>query len=100
MPDQPFSPDGRLVAVHSYVGSSGGSTWVLTLATGTEVARSDGEAVGWLDGGRYVVRDGSSVRVVELGSGRVLREQRLAPDGGDLSGVWLAYGALPGAIVL
>jgi hypothetical protein len=102
VPDQPFSPDGRLVAVHSDV-AYGGSTRVLTLSTGTEVSRSDGDAVGWLDDHRYLVRTGGSVGVVELGSGRVLSEKRLAPAGGDLTGVWpaaLRGTAPPGAIVL
>jgi hypothetical protein len=103
VPDQPFSPDGRLVAVHSSDVFYGGSTRVLTLATGAEVGRSDGDVVGWLDDRHYVVRAGGSVRVVELGSGRVLAEKRLAPTGGDLTGVWpvaLRGTAPPGAIVL
>jgi len=102
VPDQPFSPDGRLVAVHSDV-AYGGSTRVLTLSTAAEVRRSDGDVVGWLDDGHYLVRTGGSVRVVELGSGRVLTEKRLAPAGGDLTGVWpvaLRGTAPPGAIVL
>lgn len=103
VPDQPFSPDGRLVAVHSSDVFYGGSTRVLTLSTGAEVRRSDGDVVGWLDDRRYLVRAGGSVRVVELGSGRVLNEKRLAPAGGDLTGVWpvaLRGTAPPGAIVL
>ncbi len=103
VPDQPFSPDGRLVAVRSSDVSYGGSTRVLTLSTGAEVRRSDGDAVGWLDDGHYLLRAGGSVRVVELGSGRVLSEKRLAPAGGDLTGVWpvaLRGTAPPGAIVL
>jgi hypothetical protein len=104
VPDQPFSPDGRLVAVHSSDVPSGGSTRVLTVAAGAEVSRSDGDVVGWLDDRHYVARAGGSVRVVELGSGRVLAEKRLAPTGaGDLTGVWpvaLRGTAPPGAIVL
>lgn len=103
VPDQPFSPDGRLVAVRSSDVPYGGSTRVLTLSTGAEVRRSDGDAVGWLDDGHYLLRTGGSVRVVELGSGRVLNEKRLAPAGGDLTGVWpvaLHGTAPPGAIVL
>jgi hypothetical protein len=103
VPDQPFSPDGRLVAVYSSDVFYGGSTRVLSLSTGAEVRRSDGDVVGWLDDGHYLVRTGGSVRVVELGSGRVLSEKRLAPAGGDLTGVWpvaLRGKAPPGAIVL
>jgi hypothetical protein len=102
LPDQPFSPDGRLVAVHSSDVFYGGSTRVLTLSTGAEVRRSAGDVVGWLDDRHYLVRTGGSVRVIELGSGRVLNEKRLAPPGGDLTGVWPAalHGtAPPGAIV-
>ena len=81
----------------------GGSTRVLTLASGAEVGRSDGDAVGWVDDRHYVVRNGGSIRVVELGSGRVLAEKRLAPTDGELTGVWpmaLRGAAPPGAIVL
>lgn len=88
VPDQPFSPDGGSVLVQTTDAFYGGSTRVLTLATGAEVARSDGDPVGWLDDGRYVVRSGPSAQVVELGSGRVLGGQRLAPDGSHLTGVW------------
>ena len=75
---------------------------MLTLATGAEVGRSDGDVVGWLDDRHYLVRTGNSVRVVELRSGRVLAEHRLAPTGSDLTGVWLAAltgTAPPGAVV-
>lgn len=78
-------------------------TTVLTLSTGAEVGRSDGEVVGWLDDRRYVVRTGGSVRVVGLGSGRALNEKRPAPAGGHLTGVWpvaLRATPPPGAIVL
>jgi site-specific recombinase XerC len=97
-------PGRLLVAVHSSDVLSGRSTRVLTVATGAEVSRSDGDVVGWLDDRHYVARAGGSVRVVELGSGRVLAEKRLAPTGaGDLTGVWpvaLRGTAPPGAIVL
>ncbi|HST67415.1 MAG TPA: hypothetical protein VLM05_19740, partial [Mycobacteriales bacterium] len=106
VPDQPFSPDGRLVAVH--VGGSptlyvGGSTRVLDIATGTEVGRAEGDVVGWVDDDHYAVRVGGSVRLVELGSGRVVAEKALAPAGRELTGVWLRplVGPAPaGAVVL
>jgi hypothetical protein len=99
VPGQPFSPDGRLLATYA-----DGQTQVLDLATGAKVGRpAAGEAVGWYDGGRLVVRTGRSVRVVNFRSGRVLAERDLAAAGRELTGVWLAPldgPPPPGAIVL
>jgi hypothetical protein len=98
VPDQPFSADGRLLATYA-----DGRTRVLDLATGAEEGRADGEAVGWYDDGRVVVRAGRSVRVVDFRSGRVLAERQLVPAGRELTGVWLAPlvgPAPPGAFVL
>lgn len=102
MHDQPFSADGRLVAVYS-VGPSGGYSQMLTVAGGGEVGRADGDAVGWVDDRHCVVQVGRSARVVEIPSGRVVAERQLAPAGRQLTGVWLAPldgAAPPGAVVL
>lgn len=106
LPNQPFSPDGRLVAVRvgGSTGHVGGSTRVLDTATGAEVGRVEGTVIGWLDNGRYAVWAGRSVRVVELGSGRVVAE-REAPIAAPrvIFAAWLApvTGAAPaGGIVL
>jgi hypothetical protein len=107
LPDRPFSPDGRLVAVRAGDPSRpgvDGSTRVLDAATGAEVGRADGDVIGWVDSGRYAVWDGRAVRVVELGSGRVLVSKD-APVAAPrvLAAVWLAPldgRAPPGATVL
>ena len=98
LPDQPFSPDGRLVAVAEL-----GSTRVIELASGTERGTLDGAAVGWYDDDRLVVLAGRVVRVVDVGSGRVLAERTLVAPGRELTGVWLAPldgPPPPGAITL
>jgi hypothetical protein len=99
-PQQPFSPDGRLIALHT-LGDR--STRVLSVADGAEVGRAEGAVVGWVDDGHYAVRVGASVRVIELASGRVVTEREVVPAGHQLYGVWLARveGPVPpGAIVL
>jgi hypothetical protein len=98
LPDQPFSPDSRLVAV-----AEGGSTRVLDLASGTDAGVVEGRAAGWDGSDRLVVLVGRSVRVVEVRSGRVVAEREVAAPGRVLSEVWLAPldgVPPPGAIVL
>jgi hypothetical protein len=98
VPDQPFSPNGQLFA--SFLA---GRTRVIDLASGAELGAADGEVVGWYDDGRYVVRAGTAIRLVDLASGRVLAERDLAAAGRELTAVWLAplHGPPPpGAIVL
>jgi hypothetical protein len=84
MPDQPFSPDGRRVVVSAY-----GLTRVLDLATGAELARATGEAIGWYDDSSYLVTSGSSLRRVELATGRVMGRWQLPISGQPLNQVWL-----------
>lgn len=99
--DRPFSPDGRLalVALNERLPSSG----VLDVSTGAQVSRASGEPIGWLDDRHYVVSVENSLRVVELRSGRVVKERKLVPDGITLGRVTVAPlsgAAPPGAVVL
>jgi hypothetical protein len=98
VPDLPFSPNGQLFA--SFLA---GRTQVIDLASGAEVGAADGEVVGWYDDGRYVVRAGTAVRLVNLADGRVLAQRQLVAAGREVTGVWLAPldgPPPPGAIVL
>jgi hypothetical protein len=98
VPDQPFSPSGRLLA-----GYEDGRTTVVDLSSGAKSGSVEGEVSGWYDEDRLVVLSGRSVRVVDYRSGRVLVQREIATDGRLLTGVWLApvRGAVPpGAIVL
>ncbi|HEY6746095.1 MAG TPA: hypothetical protein VI357_10300 [Mycobacteriales bacterium] len=98
--DQPFSPDGSLLAA-SFVVDAGSR--VLGVPGGAEVGRVDGKVVGWLDDRHCMVLAGGTARAVELGSGSVLAERQLVPAGRSLVGAWTVPldGAVPpGAVVL
>ncbi len=96
---QPFSADGRLVAM-----AGGDSTDIVDTASGRVVLpHVNGVFAGWYDQQRFVVWLGRTVRVVDRRTGRVLAQKVLAPAGRKLTNVWLApvHGdAPPGAIVL
>jgi hypothetical protein len=95
-PDRPFSPDGRLLLC-----SGRGGTILVDVASGAEVGSGEGAPMGWYDDEHYMVRVGSILRLVELGSGQVSGEWRLpSGDVRTVTVVRLVGPPPPGAIVL
>jgi hypothetical protein len=96
--DQPFSPDGRLIGL-----GDGASTDIADARSGRIVRSVRGHFVRWYGDDRFVVATDQTVRVIELATGRVLAEKKVARAGEHLIGVWLApvTGPVPpGALVV
>jgi hypothetical protein len=107
--DQPFSPDGRLIGLSGNGRLDGrsdnGTSSDIVDARSGRIVRGNvrGHFVRWYGDDRFVVATDQTVRVVELATGRVLAEKKVARAGEHLAGVWLAplTGAVPpGAVVI